>query len=118
MDMGTKHVRRLTFEGNYNTSPSWSPKGDLIAYAGQAGGVYQLFTIAAKGDTPATQITNSWGSYESPSWSPDGRQIVFSRKRNDKQEICAIFKNGTGLRVLFNMPGQQSLPQWSSRLQY
>ncbi|MEJ2689165.1 MAG: protein TolB, partial [Deltaproteobacteria bacterium] len=85
MDMGTKHVRRLTFEGNYNTSPSWSPKGDLIAYAGQAGGVYQLFTIAAKGDTPATQITNSWGSYESPSWSPDGRQIVFSRKRNDKQ---------------------------------
>jgi len=118
MDLGNKHVRRLTYEGNYNTSPSWSPKGDLIAYSGQAGGVYQLFTIDPKGDKPATQITKNWGSYESPSWSPDGRQIVFSRKRNDKQEICAIFKNGSGLRVLFKLPGQQSLPQWSSRLPY
>ena len=25
-------LRRLTFEGPYNTSPSWSPRGDLIAF--------------------------------------------------------------------------------------
>ena len=24
-------VRRLTFEGSYNTNPAWSPKGDRIA---------------------------------------------------------------------------------------
>lgn len=118
MNLANKEVRRLTFEGNYNTSPSWSPKGDLIAYAGETGGVYQIFTIDPKGDAPPTQITKSWGNYESPSWSPDGRQIVFSRKRDNKQQICAIFKNGSGLRVLFKLAGQQSMPQWSPRLQY
>ena len=118
MDLGEKYIRRLTFQGNYNTSPSWSPKGDLIAYAGSAGGVYEIYTIDASGQSPPTQITKSWGSYESPSWSPDGRQIVFSRKRDANQEICAIFKNGNGLRVLFKLPGEQSLPQWSPRLHF
>ena len=34
--------RRVTFEGNYNTSPAWSPKGDRIAYARRVGGRFQI----------------------------------------------------------------------------
>lgn len=118
MELAKKNVRRITFLGNYNTSPSWSPKGDLIAYAGLAGGAYQIYTVDPNGKSPPTQITKTWGDHESPSWSPDGRQIVFSRKRDANQNICAVFKNGSGLRVLFKLPGEQSLPQWSPRLQF
>ncbi len=115
MDVRKKSVRRITYLGNENTTPNWSPKGDYIAYTGRVNGNYQILMIKPEGGSPV-QLTNSWGDHESPCWSPDGRQVVFSRKRYDKQEICAIFKNGTGLRPLFKIDGLQFTPQWSSRM--
>ncbi|MEW6427902.1 MAG: protein TolB [Thermodesulfobacteriota bacterium] len=118
MDLAAKATRRITFEGNYNTSPSWSPKGDLIAYSSLFSGNHQIFTISPEGGVP-TQVTKTWGSNESPAWAPDGRQIVFSRKRDNQQQLCAIFKNGVGLRVVSSkLPGSQSMPQWSTRLDF
>ena len=115
MDVATKAVHRITYVGNENTTPSWSPKGDWIAYTGRvSGNTHQILLIKPDGGTPV-QLTQTAGDYESPSWSPDGRQLVFSRKRNNKQELCVIFKNGMGLRPLFNLRGAQSMPQWSPR---
>ncbi|MEN8142907.1 MAG: Tol-Pal system beta propeller repeat protein TolB [Thermodesulfobacteriota bacterium] len=114
MDLETKDTRRITFVGNYNTSPAWSPRGDLIAYSGHHEGTYHIFAIPPEGGRP-TRITRRWGDHESPSWSPDGRQITFSRKRGEEQKICTIFRNGAGLRVLFDWDGNESLPQWSPR---
>lgn len=116
MDVRTKGVQRITFVGNENTTPSWSPKGDWIAYTGGVGDTHHIFLIKPTGGTPV-QLTQFWGDHESPSWSPDGRQLVFSRKRQGRQQLCAIFKNGSGLRVLFESePGNLSTPQWSPRL--
>ncbi|MFH7325660.1 protein TolB [Desulfurivibrio sp. C05AmB] len=115
MDMRTMAVNRLTFQGNDNTTPSWSPDGKWIAYTGRVEGALHIFLISPDGGAP-TQVTRGWGHHESPSWSPDGRQLVFSRNRNNREEICAIFLNGTGLRVLFaNEPGNHFMPQWSPR---
>ncbi len=114
MDIETKDTRRITFVGNYNTSPAWSPKGDMIAYSGHYEGAYHIFIIPPESGRP-TRVTRLWGDHEAPSWSPDGRQIVFTRKRNDEQKICTIFRNGAGLRVLFDWDGNESLPQWSPR---
>jgi len=30
------NIRRLTYEGGYNSKPSWSPKGDRIAFCGRS----------------------------------------------------------------------------------
>ena len=35
MNVDGSDVRRLTFQGNYNQEPAWSPKGDLIAFSGR-----------------------------------------------------------------------------------
>jgi len=114
MDMQSNNVTRLTFQGSDNSEPSWSPKGDWIAYSGLEGGIYQLFIIRPEGGLP-TRVTSNSGNHESPTWSPDGRQIAFTWKRsNSDQQICAIFKNGTGLRTLFKLKGKQSYPQWST----
>jgi len=117
MDMRTLAVQRLTFQGNDNTTPSWSPDGKWIAYTGRVDGALHIFIIRPEGGPPL-QVTRTWGDHETPSWSPDSRQLVFSRKRNDREEICAIFTNGSGLRVLFrHEPGNHSMPQWSPRLE-
>jgi len=116
MDMATKALQRITMSGNENTTPAWSPKGDWIAYTGRAEGTHHIFMIKPTGGTPV-QLTRFWGDHESPSWSPDGRQIVFSRKRQGRTQLCVIFKNGNGLRVLYEgEPGNQTTPQWSPRL--
>lgn len=116
MDLETMAIQRLTFQGNHNTTPDWSPDGRFIAYTGRTGEALHIFIIRPEGGPP-TQITRTWGQHEGPSWSPDSRQLVFSRQRHDREEICAIFIDGSGLRVLFaDQPGNHSMPRWSPRL--
>lgn len=115
MNVKTKAVRRITFQGNDNTEPSWSPDGEWIAYSGLHEGRYHIFIIKPEGGQPL-QLTWYRDDHESPSWSPDSRQIVFSRRHDNDRDICTIFRNGTGLRTLFSLPGHQATPEWSTRM--
>jgi TolB protein len=115
MNVKTKSVRRITFQGGDNTEPSWSPNGEWIAYAGLYEGRYQIFIIKPEGGKPL-QLTWYRDDHESPSWSPDSRQLVFSRRHNNERDICTVFRNGTGFRILFKLEGQQSSPEWSTRM--
>ena len=115
MNMKTNSIRRITFQGNDNTEPNWSPDGEWIAYSGLYEGQYQIFIIKPEGGKPL-QLTWYRDDHESPSWSPDGRQIVFSRLHNDDRDICTVFRNGTGFRILFQLKGHQSSPEWSTRM--
>ncbi len=116
MNVKTKSVRRITFQGSDNTEPSWSPNGEWIAYSGLYEGQYQIFIIKPEGGQPL-QLTWYRDDHESPSWSPDSRQIVFSRSHNNDRDLCTVFKNGTGFRILFHLEGNQSSPEWSTRME-
>ena len=113
LNLRKNRIQRLTFEGNENTEPAWSPKGDLIAFTSRKDGISQIMVIDPNDPLSARQISSGWGEFESPTWSPDGKQIAFSRRRNSRQEICAMQKNGKDIRVLFDVPGNQSYPQWT-----
>ncbi|MBN4046016.1 PD40 domain-containing protein, partial [bacterium AH-315-P11] len=71
-------------------------------------------TIAVRPGSAPRQITNGPGDHESPTWSPDGKQILFSYRTGRTQKIYAILKNGTNMRQLFNMKGNQTYPQWTN----
>ena len=45
MNLSSRQVQRLTFEGTENAEPSWSPTEDLIVYSSLRDGVYQICTI-------------------------------------------------------------------------
>ncbi len=90
-------AKQVSFNGNYNTTPTWSPqKGKrILAYTTRDGGKYDIVTLDL--DTKQmTRITQNEGSNEEPSFSPDGRAIAFSRAG---QGIFIANADGTGKAV-------------------
>lgn len=109
-------AERLTFQGRYNTQPSWSPDGNRIAYSAIEGGRINIQVIDLETRNPARLTYNS-GRNESPSWSPDGSLIVFSSDREGGvPKLFVMTAFGTDQRKLLDMPGAQTSPRWSPRL--
>ena len=112
MDMRTRQVQRVSFEGSENAEPAWSPVEDLIVYSSLVGGVYQLYLVRP-GQGSSTPLTDDLSHHETPNWSPDGNQIIYARRGGRSNHLCAIMKNGSFNRQLFNFAGDQTYPQWS-----
>jgi len=112
MDMRTRQAQRISFQGSENAEPAWSPTEDMIVYSSLIGGVYQLF-LARPGQGDAVQLTDDLSHHESPNWSPDGNQVIYARRGGRMHQLCAIMKNGSFNRPLFNFSGDQTYPQWS-----
>jgi TolB protein len=73
-------AKQVSFNGSYNTTPTWSPKPGkhIIAYTTRDGGTYDI--VALDLDAKATiRITQNEGSNEEPAFSPNGRAIAFAR---------------------------------------
>jgi len=107
VNVNTGRSRRLTFKGDYNTSPAWSPKGDLIAYTTRSGG-FHIMTISPTGGDPKEVAAG-----EDPSWAPDGRYLVFSQRRR----LYIASKDGRSVKQLTAGGGDDTSPAWSSRLE-
>lgn len=106
-------------DGGYATSPSWSPNGQIIAFAwdrkygpGAPGGqdIY-LMEVATK---KWIQLTHDGGRCDFPSWSPDGRHVVYANSSDGRAEhmrIWTMLADGTQRRQLTG-PGAD-MPNWS-----
>ncbi|MFO0625714.1 MAG: hypothetical protein U0325_08875 [Polyangiales bacterium] len=70
----------MSFTGTYNTSPSWSPDGQLIAYAGRVGGSTDIYTVGVSGGA-TRRLTENQGTNTDPTFSPDGQLIAFNSSR-------------------------------------
>jgi len=79
--VGGGAARQVSFNGSYNTTPTWSPaKGKhIIAYTTRDGGTYDIVTIDL--DTKnMVRITQNEGQNEEPAFSPNGAAIAFARQ--------------------------------------
>ncbi len=111
-------VQQMT-DGGYASSPSWSPNGQMIAFAwdrkygpGAPGGqdIYVMEVATKKW----WQLTHDGGRCDFPSWSPDGRHIVYANSadgRADHTRIWTMLADGTQRRPLTG-PGAD-MPNWS-----
>ncbi|HEX5551026.1 MAG TPA: biopolymer transporter Tol, partial [Nitrospira sp.] len=113
MSSDGSNVRRLTFEGDYNAAPAWSPRGNWIAYVCRTPRKeYKLCLISPDGQK-RMQLTTGGGIDDSPSWSPDGRHLAFSSTADGKSHIYMIDADGKDLERLTFEGTHNSAPSWS-----
>jgi Tol biopolymer transport system component len=71
-------LTRLTFGGEGNGRPVWTPDGQRIVYSSQEkGGVPNLWWIRADGAGDARRLTESKNIQFTGSWRPDGKVLAF-----------------------------------------
>jgi TolB protein len=122
MNIGTSAVTTLV--SGYANFPSWSPRGDLIAFAQPVDGDYEIFTIRPDG-TSLKRLTTARGNDGHMAWSPDGEYLVFSTSRMGFKdevtytdsaqpygELFVMRYDGTRLQQLTDNQWEDGAPGW------
>ena len=95
---------RLTTAATVETAPQLSPNRDLIAYASNATGQFQLYTMNRDGSNQRRITTLSAEGYNNTGvgyhWSPDGSQLIYAHY----DQLYRINRDGTGLLLLTTAP--------------
>jgi serine/threonine-protein kinase len=77
-------LTRLTFAGELNENPVWTPDGQRIVYSSlQKGGAPNLWWIRADGAGDAQRLTESKSVHYASSWRPDGKVLALSQQNPD-----------------------------------
>jgi TolB protein len=113
MDADGTGRRRLTFEGKYNDSAEWSPRGDRIVYACREQEITQLMLIEAGGENRRLLTDASWRNCEDPSWAPDGRHVVFASDRTGVFKLYVLDVEDGSIRQLTKGGEPDTTPDWS-----
>jgi len=111
-EISTGRVRRLTHL-NWCDSPSWSPSGEWIAFAGRANSKdkMDIFLVDVTGGR-LIQLIHGEGSNEEPSWAPDSRFLAFMSTRGGRKQVFLMDADGSTPHPLADIPGNSSEPNW------
>jgi TolB protein len=94
-------------------TPSWSPDGSMIAYAGfRKGRTGDIYAMPAYGGREI-RLTATRHHDDFPRWSPDGRRIAFVRTVNLVRQLIVMNADGSGQRQLTDGPDASFAPSWS-----
>jgi len=77
-DLSRETLTRLTFQGNNNVAPLWTPDGKRIAFISNKEGQRNLFWQLADGSGGLERLTTSEYIHLRGSWSPDGQLLTFA----------------------------------------
>ncbi len=109
-DLSSSESKRLTYAGNYNTAPSLSPKGDLIAYGCKTEGALEICVMKSDGSEP--RVLTDGGVNDSPQFSPCGRYIIYSSGDGRNANVAIMLHNGDNRRVLKLTGGEETQPKF------
>jgi Tol biopolymer transport system component len=103
------------------SSPTWSPDGSSIAFARSSGGgavVPEAIFTTDPVNAAATKLVNLPGLafVTQLAWSPNGDRILFAASPTGPAKYMSVYEvdaNGSGLRRLTSLGGQNAEPAWS-----
>ncbi|NDJ75364.1 MAG: hypothetical protein GYB65_03815 [Chloroflexi bacterium] len=112
VDISTGTTTPLTALGAQVVHPAWSPDGARIAFASDASGDMEIYTINTDG-TGLTNLTENPATDESPTWAPDSGRLAFQSDRDGDTELYVMAADGTNPARLTTSPGADRNPVWS-----
>jgi serine/threonine-protein kinase len=85
-------LSRLTFDGDTNFRPAWSPDGQTLLYASNRSGVrdVELWRQRADGSQPAELLVKGTEMIREGLWSPDGKWVIYKTWNPDRR-IGSLF---------------------------
>jgi len=107
-------AQRVTFHGDYNTSPRISPDGKTLAYISRIGG-FRLYTQDLQ--TGHAMAMTSSTHDESPSFAANGQYILYGTEDNGRNVLAAVSIDGRTRQVLSVQGGGVREPSWGPFMQ-
>ena len=112
-----KNVKRISFIGDFNATPRFSPDGSQIAFSSWVDNRFDIYRIDSNGHN-LVRLTKNFGSNEDPTYSGDGEFIAFSSQRiiSRKKAIQNVYimdKNGEIISQITKDFGNCTTPRWS-----
>ena len=105
----TDAAKRVTFKGNFNTSPRISPDGKKMAFISKANGYQTHLMDLSNGDI---QNLSNTAYDESPSFAANGEVVLYSTRSNGRKVLAASSIDGRMQQILSLPSGQVSAPAW------
>ncbi len=111
-----KNVKRISFVGQFNATPRFSPDGKEIVFSSWLDNSFDLFRIGSDG-SGLSRLTKDFGSNEDPSYSNDGEFIAFTSQRvisrvKADQNIYIMDRDGGILGAITGGFGNCISPRW------
>ena len=94
-----------------DTAPSWSPRGDQIAFTSDRSGIPQIYVMDGDGGN-VRRLTYHNRYSDAPAWSPDGRWISYVSRWEGSIELRVMKPDGTNQRVVVS-EGLNDSPSWA-----
>lgn len=115
MNSDGSNIERIAMpDMGYVVDPSWSPNGQLLAFAWRRpSGNFDLYIMDIV-TRALVELTRDAGRNERPSWAPDGRHIVFESTRTGSRQIWTMLADGSEPKQL-TFSGQNESPSWSPK---
>ena len=112
--------KRLTYAGWYNSTPSWSPSGEKLAFAGYDKDIdrYDIFIMDYNGRN-LERLTLKTGDNESPDFSPNGQMVIFNSNRignkniKGRSQLWIMNADGSSQRKIETGLYEAQTPAWS-----
>jgi len=115
MNADGSNIERIAMpDMGYVVDPSWSPNGQLLAFAWRRpSGNFDLYIMDIVSRS-LVELTRDAGRNERPSWAPDGRHLVFESTRTGTRQIWTMLADGSEPKQL-TFSGQNESPNWSPK---